>query len=123
MNTLRRNTVKFGSFMNDLDTLFEMFNTSSIDQTEKEFFTELPLPGLSKDDVSIEVKENVLIIKTHLDNPTGFVKRYQGGYYTYYLSESHDLTNIDAKMNNGLLSVTVPLKKEKKKDAIKVTVK
>ncbi len=123
MNTLKRNTTNIESLMRDFDHIFDLFNQKSSSYVAKEFFTELPLPGLSKDDVTIEVRNNTLIIKTELDNPTGFVKRYQNEYYSYYLSDSHDLTNIEAKMENGLLSITVPLKKEKKKDAIKVTVK
>jgi HSP20 family molecular chaperone IbpA len=123
MNTLRKSTTNFDSLMREFDHIFHLFNEKSNGHNPEEFFTELPLPGLSKDDVTIELKDNTLIIKTELDNPIGFMRRYKGGYYSYYLSDYHDLTNIEAKMENGLLSITVPLKKEKKKDAIKVTVK
>ncbi len=108
----------------EFDRIFELLNEKSFDGgVDKNFFTELPLPGVTRDDLSIQVKNNTLIIRVELKKPTGFVKRYQGNYFTYYLSDSHDLENIDAIMENGLLSINIPIKKEKIADVIKVKIK
>ena len=123
MNMLRTKT-NFDSFFKDFDQIFELFNEKSFEGgIDKDFFTELPLPGVTRDDLTIEVKNKTLIVRVELKEPTGFVKRYHDNYFTYYLNDNHDLDNIDAKMENGLLSITIPIKKEKKTDAIKVKIK
>jgi HSP20 family protein len=121
---LKTRVKNFDSIFKDFDEIFELFNEKSfVGNEEKDFFTELPLPGLTRDDLSIELKNKTLIVRVELKEPTGFVKRYQGNYYTYYFNDSHDLENIDAKMENGLLSITIPIKREKKVDGIKVKIK
>jgi HSP20 family molecular chaperone IbpA len=112
----------FNSLLRDFDELFEIFNQKPFERNEKDFFVEIPLPGLSKENVGIEVKDRTLIVKINLDEPTGFIKRYKNEFYSYYLSESHDLNKITAKMEHGLLSLSVPLKREKKKESIKIDI-
>lgn len=81
----------------------------------KEFNLELPLPGITKDDLTIEIKHNSLSIKVNnLKDATGYRALYSDRKYLYHLTNYHDLESIDAVMLDGLLKIGVPLKTEVK---------
>lgn len=126
----RTRTTKFNlpdRVWKDFDDLFNAFNEELFTSYEvpkhKEFLTELPLPGLDKENISIEVSGKTLIIKTNVKTPEGFTKRYVDNSYSYYLTEAHDLNKTNAKMENGLLKITVPLKKKDETKNITIEVK
>lgn len=74
------------------------------------------LPGLQKNDVSIEVHNNNLIIEgerneTRTDEKKGYYhsERSYGRFYRRIrLPENVDTENISATLNNGVLEVTMP---------------
>jgi len=83
------------------------------------FQVELELPGVSLDDIAIELEQetNVLVITGHRrsigsDEPTKFSKRFM-------LESIVDTENISAKLNNGILTVTAPKKEKKTADNTK----
>ena len=122
-----RTKTRFPNMWAEFDELFNIFNEDfkvkydvAID---KDFSTELPLPGLDKEHLSIEVSGRTLIIKTKVKNAEGFIKRYTDNSYSYYLSDAHDLTKTEAKMENGLLKIKVPLKKKDETKNITVEIK
>lgn len=109
----------------DYDSLFSEINdifNGLKNKVNEEFYEEVPLPGLSKDEVEIEVINNCIVVKTKPKKITGFVKKYENDYYSYWLTSLHDLSAIDAKMENGLLTIKVPLRK-KNTDSINVVIK
>ena len=122
-----RTKTRFPNMWAEFDELFNIFNedfkTKYDAENNKDFTTELPLPGLTKENLSIEVSGRNLIIRTKIDNAEGFVKRYADSSYSYYLSDLHDLTKTEAKMENGLLKIKVPLKKKDEKKNITVEIK
>lgn len=69
---------------------------------------EFDLPGVKKEDITIEIKDNnVLSVKG---------KRGKHEYRKHcLLSSNDDKDNIKAKLEDGVLVVTVPEKKEKSK--------
>jgi HSP20 family molecular chaperone IbpA len=127
MNTLRTNMRSQKNLWQSFDELFNIFNedfgTSYDVPNDKEFLTELPLPGLDKEHLSIEVSGRTLIVKTNIKNAEGFVKRYVDNSYSYYLSSSHDLSKTEAKMENGLLKIKVPLRKKEETKSVTVEIK
>jgi|688.fasta_scaffold153556_3 HSP20 family molecular chaperone IbpA len=127
MNTLRTNMRSQKNLWQSFDELFNIFNedfrTSYDIPSDKEFLTELPLPGLDKEHLSIEVSGRTLIVKTNIKNAEGFVKRYVDNSYSYYLSSSHDLSKTEAKMENGLLKIKVPLRKKEETKSVTVEIK
>jgi HSP20 family protein len=76
------------------------------------------LPGFKKEDVRISVQENQLVIEAKCDNKKEEKKgtmyrceRYSGNYKrTLYLPENVDVSKIEAKMEDGVLKLTVPKK-------------
>lgn len=105
------------------DELMEIYESDSMGvKNEKEFSVEIPFAGLSKENIHLEVNGKTLIVKTKINDATGYCKRYQDHVYSYQLTDLHDLNSIEANMKNGLLGIRVPLK-EKKTESIKVEVK
>jgi len=105
------------------DELMEIYESDSMGvKNEKEFSVEIPFAGLSKENIHLEVNGKTLIVKTKINDTTGYCKRYQDHVYSYQLTDLHDLNSIEANMKNGLLGIRVPLK-EKKTESIKVEVK
>lgn len=122
----RTTTIKtkdLSPFLTDFGDILEMFNVKPLLTSKEDFFTELPLPGVAKDEISIEVKNSTLIVRVELKEPKGFAKTYDGSDFSYFLSDKHDLDKIEAVMENGLLSIKIPLKKEDDDSVLKVKIK
>lgn len=97
---------------------YEVFNNSfSYDdvRTEKDGSCKITVtvPGFSKEDLILSVKENTLCLKDKEDKK---LKKY------WKLSESADLENIGAECKNGLLTINIPIK-EKIDNTYTITIK
>jgi HSP20 family protein len=87
----------------------------------------IELPGVNKGDVAIEVDETQSLIirgKTSHKEPDNAVLRqyHVGDYYrAFQLSDDYDKERISAKLDNGLLEITIPKKEEAKPKRIEIT--
>ncbi len=96
-------------------------------EEENNFKIELAAPGLKKDYFKIEVDNNKLTISSEIrsENNTKDVKfnrkefDFSSFTRTFALSENIDTDAIKASYKNGILSITLP-KKEEKKDIKKM---
>ena len=87
------------------------------------------LPGLSEDDVQIEVRDNVLTISGERradfeDKQNGYyrVERAFGSFSrSLTLPEGVDADKIDASFDNGVLEVTIPKPEERKPRRIEIS--
>ena len=92
-----------------------------IAETEKEFEVQLHIPGVKKDEISLEVNENDLTISGERKfedekNEKNFhsVESYFGSFKrSFHLPDFVNRDKIDAKYVDGVLLVTLP-KDEKK---------
>lgn len=111
-------------FVDLFDKLFETpsyvgnnYRKSNILDNENEYKVQLAVPGLTKDDVKITIKDSMLKIsheKTETDDKTfyftnSFVKEY-------YIPDDGDEEKIKAKVENGILEIDIPKSKEKKNE-------
>ena len=93
------------------------FKTDVIDKGES-YLLEAELPGFSRDEITAEIKEGVLLLKAEKkssDDKTGdgYVRR-ERSYGSY--QRSFDLSGIDedgitAEYKDGILSITLPKEK------------
>lgn len=87
---------------------------------EKQYTVEAELPGLSKEDVSLEMDEESLVIKasketSNEDKGEGYVRRERGRmsfYRQVSLPSDVDVAQVSAKLEDGVLRIVLP-KKEK----------
>jgi HSP20 family protein len=84
------------------------------------------LPGVGKGDVTIQVDEtNSLIIRgknSHKEPDHAVLRQFNtGNYYrAFQISDEYDKDKINAKLENGLLVVTVPQREEVKPRKIEI---
>lgn len=77
-----------------------------IKETDKTYEVVFEALGLGKDDISIEVENNNLLIIKAENYIYGSYKRM------LWLSDDIDKDNIIASCNNGLLTITLPKKEQ-----------
>jgi len=94
----------YDSFYSDL---FEDKLVQSKDETGN-LHLEIDLPGIKKEDVNLIVNERVLEIKAERKN-----KKYSF-QQKYTLPRSVDSEKLTAKMEDGVLYITIPSKTEEK---------
>jgi HSP20 family protein len=95
----------------------------AIEVTERDgkYNVRAELPGLSPDDVRVEVVNNALVMqgerKVEHEEKDGGVQRTERQYGLFYrsipLPEGADLDHANAKFQNGVLEVTIPVPKQK----------
>ncbi len=124
-------------FINDFFSSFfeNEFNNSispkeNIIENNNQFIIELLVPGIKKEDLSIDVEESKLIISHQVSNnenkeevnyiKLGFNK--SSFKREFDLSKKIDIANISASFDNGILSVKLP-KKEIIKTITKIKIK
>ncbi|MBN1982160.1 MAG: Hsp20/alpha crystallin family protein [Chitinivibrionales bacterium] len=96
--------------------------------SEDEVLFVVDMPGVGRGDVTIQVDEtNSLIIRgknSHNEPGTSVLKQHDfGDYYrAFQLSDEFNKDKIRAKMENGLLQVTIPKREEAKPRRIEIKV-
>ena len=86
-----------------------------ISETDDEFTIEISLPGFKKEDVSIKTSDGFLEIH-------GSCSRWDKVDYNkrYSLPDEIDATKIGAKMEDGVLVISLPKKKTKEDETEKL---
>ncbi len=85
-------------------------------ESEGQYTLHLDVPGMTKDDISINVQNNTLTVsgeraieQTKDGEERVRVERSYGTFHrTFALPSSVDASNIEAKYDNGVLEITVP---------------
>lgn len=94
---------------------------TDVSDTGNAFKLEAELPGFNKDDIKIDIENDCLTISaerkldtTDEDNKTNFVKRerFYGSYSRSFDVTGIDVDTIEAAYDNGVLTLTLPKKKE-----------
>ena len=134
MRTLSTRTWNPLNFFNDtFDSLFtpyyEKFDFMKTDIFEKDdaFLIEVELPGYDKKDISVEYLNKYLTIKAERvesseENEKVIRKeRSVNCARSYYVGEVNE-SELKAKYENGILSVTVPNPQPKKPEKLGITI-
>lgn len=100
---------------------------TDIAETDKELLLYMDMPGVDRKLVEIKLNKNVLSIDGQIDSqPYGDLKpiysEYNIGHFTrrFELSNEIDQSKIEARMNDGVLMLTLPKVPEKQPVAIEV---
>jgi molecular chaperone IbpA len=121
-------TIGFDSFFNSLDSItgdvkgYPHYNIKKID--DNKWNIELALAGFSKDDIEIEVKDNIMNINGELKSEDN--EYVYKGISSRKFSKSFTLAEFteceSAKMENGILSITLEknIPEDKKPQKVKI---
>ena len=129
MSIVKRNNLFFPSLMNDFMgpdwfSGTDKWNTSvpavNIKDNTESFELELAVPGMKKDDFTVEIDNDVLTISSEMkseneekkDNYTRKEFSYSSFKRAFTLPETVDGAKIDAKYEDGILKLTLPKKQE-----------
>ncbi|MEA3287568.1 MAG: Hsp20/alpha crystallin family protein [Candidatus Marinimicrobia bacterium] len=130
------------TFDSMLNSFFEDMNVSNqrrnvwrpamdVQELEKSFELSFPLPGFEKDNITISVKDNTLILKATKaevkeDKDVKYLAREiaQGSYErTIELPENVKTDKIAAEYKRGILTLSIPKTKEMLPKEIPITIK
>ena len=97
-------------------------------ETNDSFVVSADLPGLNKDEIQIDLKDNTLTLKgekkfeekVSKDNYIRVERAYGSYVRSFTLPQNVDPEKIKAKYKEGVLEVTIPKKEEAKPKQIKV---
>ena len=102
-----------------------------IRETDEAFVVEAEMPGLTKDDITVSVREDVVTLKGvrsesreeegedhyhHVERRCGTIQR------SFRIPGGFDADKIDAKYENGVLILTLPKRAEEQPKQISVNV-
>lgn len=95
---------------------------TNIKETKENYELTIDLPGVNKEDVNVSLKEGNLTvtckkIENKKDESVFLLKeRFEGTYSrSYYVGDEIKIQDITAKMENGVLSLTINKKKIEEK--------
>lgn len=97
-------------------------------ETEDHLVLKADLPGLSREDVNIEVKDNVLTVSgernaEHAEKADGYfrVERAFGSFSrSLSLPQGVDSSTIDAELTDGVLEVRIPKPEDRKPRRVEI---
>jgi len=109
-------------FFNDFDRLFNFYQDDSyfapkvkVDKNDKNYELQMSLPGLTKDDLGIEVKDGLVTISHNKE------EKSDNGYFVSNFTKTYTLPNdvnedkISGEMKNGILVLKLPIDTKKTK--------
>ena len=95
---------------------------ADIKETDKKYSIEAEMPGLTKEDVRIELQDDILTVRAEKkedknEDNGSYVRRERryGSFSRSFRVENINSNEINAKFNNGILSIDLP-KLEKVQD-------
>lgn len=102
-------------FFDVFDRMFEIesgfeYPKTKVDKTENGYEIKLSVPGLTKEDLKITVKEGVLRISFEKEDGSTFVSKFTK---SYTLPDDVNDNQIEGKVENGVLTLTLPVSRKK----------
>ncbi len=91
---------------------------TNVHETEKEFLLTMEMPGVDKKDVRVEIENDQIIVtgeKTEKTETEGLLRREirsEKFRRSFVLDSAIDRDTIKARLENGMLKVTLPKKAE-----------
>ncbi|MCX8131244.1 MAG: Hsp20/alpha crystallin family protein [Clostridia bacterium] len=117
----------FDNFFND--PFFSQFSGSGhpiradISENEKEYIVDAEIPGVQKEDIKLDLRDDVLTISVEHNEQVNeerdnFIRRERrtGSFSRSFYVENVRNEAVTAKYNNGILTITLP-KQEGKKES------
>lgn len=121
-----------GFFNDDFFTPIASINNFNTDikETDTEYIVEADLPGVKKEDITLDYKDNNLIISAKRENEINEEKdnyiRRERSYGTFSRSfyiDNVDKNSIEASFNDGQLKITLPKVNQSISDDSKILIK
>lgn len=116
--TVRNSLFGFRNFSGISDSL----SNYSVKETDDSYLIRTSLPGHTNETVDVQVEDGKLKIEAHQSQEDSEITLISEHFFEFKLPKNCDSKSIDAKMENGILLVTIK-KGNPKNDSTKVKVK
>ena len=103
----------FTAFDKALENKFLSTPETNIQKNDEGYTVSISVPGLTKDDLKISIKDSILKIiyeKTEGDKDLHFIGSF---VKSYNIPEDVKQKDVEGKVENGVLTLTLPLEKKK----------
>lgn len=117
----------FNRFFDDFDNFFNLNNyglmpATNVVETDQQFEVEMAIPGMEKEDIKVNVDNNLLTISCEKeDKKEEKEKNYTRREFSYgsfcrsfTLPKSVNVDKINASYDKGILKIMLPKKEEEK---------
>lgn len=98
---------------NSFDKIFDFVTPNNYfwDEDQNNYFYILEMPGVKKEDLKLELKDNYLVVEAKSQ-----VKNKKKEYYkTLTIPAEANTEKIDAQLENGILTISIPKEVKVKK--------
>ncbi|UMZ74835.1 Hsp20/alpha crystallin family protein [Natranaerofaba carboxydovora] len=126
----------FGSLLDKFDTEFGLksnYGRTDIYEKDGELHFEIELPGLDKENLNARIEEDRLIVEGEITRDDKIEKenylrmeRSRGEFKKAFPlpneTDTDSIDNLKAKFQDGILKISVPLKKSIKGDSIDIEI-
>jgi HSP20 family molecular chaperone IbpA len=115
-------TLNFEKELEDLKNLFSKNSPKDVclHHDEKETIIEMEMPGVEKEDATVEYHENILTVTGNRKDSSGkVIKTFKESFNCH---NSYEIENINAVLKNGIMTINIPFKK-KEENKFKIEVK
>ena len=106
-------------FFSDVMDMADMGFKTDIKEDDSNYFIEAELPGLSKEDINLELNENHLIISAtneeeRKEEKENYIRRERrtGSYQRAFQIDNVKEDEIEAEYEDGILKIQLPKKEE-----------
>lgn len=120
----------FSDLMRDTNSNLKSFSkpAAEVIESDKDFRINLIFAGFDKDEISIDMQDNALIIaaekedKKEEKNEKYHLSEFRSGGYkrSFYLPDTANTDKIEAELKNGILGLVIPKKTKAKAKAISI---
>ena len=103
--------------------------TAEFQDTVDNIHVSIALPGIKKEDISVEFIDEQLIVEvksnsdSNTDKEDSLVKKLSSNFYRkhqYYIGDV-DFKNSNANLVDGILSITIPKKEKEKPQVVQIS--
>ncbi len=115
------------------DEKFEHMMKTDIKENEHNYELEMEMPGFDKNDIDMQLKNGYLTVsaqrnesKDEKDKAGNYIRRerrYGKSSRSFYVGEHIKESDIDAKLEHGILSIIVPKKAPEVEQSKKIEIK
>lgn len=116
-------------FSHDLWPELDLTMRSDIKENQQEYIVEAELPGLNKEQINVELKDNTLTISANRDDVVeekgeNYIRkeRRQGSFRRSFYVDNVDSQKVKADYKDGILKITLPKLKEQVPDTYKINI-
>ncbi len=124
------NWTPFDAFRDEISRTLGWVPSVDVRESDTAYSFDVEVPGLTKEEIQVEAENNLLTIrgerKQCKESECGTARRTERRFgrfeRTFEIGDGFDADKIDARLENGVLHVTLPKREEAKARHIKVTV-